>query len=294
MDAIFLDVSDNPLLAEKLCSQLSIETGKLETRRFPDGEIYQRILSDVTDKAVILFADLYQPDPQLFSLLSIGHTLQEMGAAKRILVTPYLPYMRQDIQFNPGESVTSRHFARHLSLAFDGLVTVDPHLHRYHSLDEIYTLNGRSVSAQSAIAAFLRSRNEKMILIGPDEESEQWVSAVARAADLPYQILLKERSGDLDVSVSKPELDAFKSYRPILVDDIISSGRTMLSTLERLSQEGMPHALIIGVHGLFAADAYSLLAEKAEVLTTNSVPHASNGIDLSAVLASELSDMLTD
>lgn len=289
MNQILFDISDNPDLANRICTKLGSESGQIESRHFPDGELYQRVLSDVTGKQAIIFADLYQPDPQLFGLLSLGHNLREIGASNTVLVTPYLPYMRQDIRFHEGESITSRHFAKHLSLAFDHLITVDPHLHRYHSLDQIYTLKGQALSAQRVIADYLRSLQREMILIGPDEESEQWVAAVASAADLPFQILLKERRGDLDVSVSAPELSAYKACQPVLVDDIISSGRTMLSTLDQLDAASMPKAMIIGVHGLFAANAYPLLKDRAEVLTTNSVPHESNAIDLSDLLCNAIS-----
>lgn len=280
MGTLLLDMAKGTDLGPRLCQALGAELGSIESRHFPDGELYQRILTEVTDKDVIVFANLFDPDKQLFELLSLGHTLKELGAKQSVLVCPYLPYMRQDIRFHSGESVTSRHFARHLSLAFDKLLTVDPHLHRYESLDEIYSLKSLVVSAQEQITAHLKGLPQKLLLIGPDEESEQWVAAIAEAANLPYQILVKERSGDYEVEVSKPKLAPFSDHRPVLVDDIISSGRTMLGTLKHLAQSGMPHPLVIGVHGIFAADAFALLQEHAEIITCNSIPHTSNRIDL--------------
>lgn len=288
MSTTVFDLSDNSELANKIIKRLGVKRGELESRHFPDGEIYQRILSDVKGDQAVVFANLFRPDPQLFSILSLGHTLKEVEAAQVILVAPYLPYMRQDMRFHAGESVTSRHFARHLSLAYDQLITVDPHLHRYHSLDQIYSLEGRVLSSQQVIADYLKQKPHPMILIGPDEESEQWVSAIANAAGLPYQILFKERRGDLDVSVSKPALANYKSHQPVLVDDIISSGRTMLSTLDQLEAAGMPQALIIGVHGLFASESFQLLSARAQVVTTNTVPHASNAIDLSGIISTAI------
>ena len=288
MTITVFDLSDNSELANQIINRLDAKRGKLESRYFPDGEIYQRVLSDVKGDQVVVFANLFRPDPQLFSILSLGHTLKEIEAAQIILVAPYLPYMRQDVRFHAGESVTSRHFARHLSLAYDQLITVDPHLHRYHSLDQIYSLKGRVVNSQQQIANYLKQKTHPMILFGPDEESEQWVSAIANAAGLPYQILCKERRGDLDVSVSKPALANYKTHQPVLIDDIISSGRTMLSTLDQLEAAGMPQALIIGVHGLFASDAFKLLSARAQVITTNTVPHSSNAIDLSRILSTAI------
>jgi ribose-phosphate pyrophosphokinase len=288
MTQVLFDLAPHTDLGLRLGAQLQAEVGGIESRRFPDGELYQRVITDISAKEVIIVADLYQPDMQLFTLLSLGHTLRELGAEQRTLVSAYLPYMRQDRRFKAGESITSKHFAAHLSQAFDSLITVDPHLHRYASLDEIYSLNGVVLSAQSVITAHLRNMADKLLLIGPDEESEQWVKAIATAADLPFQILLKHRSGDYQVEVSRPQLKPYSDHRPVLIDDIISSGRTMLRTLEHLEQSGLARPLIIGVHGIFAGDAYDLLKQRAEVLTCNSIHHPSNAIDLLPLFVDQL------
>jgi len=280
MQRVLFNLAPDTDLGERLATNLGALVGDIESRHFPDGELYQRVLTPVEGQDVVIFADLFHPDGQLFELLSLGHTLEELGATRRTLVTPYLPYMRQDKRFHSGESVTSRHFARHLSQAFDQLITVDPHLHRYNSLDEIYQLEGIVVSAKSAITAHLKQLNEKLPLIGPDEESEQWVAAIAKETNVPFQILAKQRSGDYEVEVSRPQLAPFADHRPVLVDDIISSGRTMLETLAHLKESGLSRPLIIGVHGIFAGDAYQLLMQEAEVLTCNSIPHPSNAVDL--------------
>lgn len=279
-EMILFDMARKGDMGKRLAAALGAHLGEIDSRHFPDGELYQRIVTPVQGAQVIVFADLFHPDMQLFTLLSLGHTLSELGAKQRVLVTAYLPYMRQDKRFHPGESVTSRHFAAHLSQAFDQLITVDPHLHRYHRLEEIYSLEGKVLTAQPVITEYLKQLPDKLLLIGPDEESEQWVSAIATEASLPFQILRKHRSGDYQVEVSKPQLEPYLQHRPVLVDDIISSGRTMLRTLEHLEQAGLSRPLIIGVHGIFAADSFELLNARAEVVTCNSIQHSSNAIDL--------------
>lgn len=292
MKPVLFNLADTDTLSRQLSCEFHLQPGEIETRQFPDGELYQCVMTEVRDRKAVVIANLFHPDPQLFSLLSLGHNLKELGAKQICLITPYLPYMRQDKRFRAGESVTSRHFARHLSLAFDHLITVDPHLHRYHSLSEIYTLNSRVVSARTEISRFLKALDKKLILIGPDEESEQWVRAIGELAGLPFQILRKERSGDYQVEISSPSLAPYKDHQPVLIDDIISSGRTMLKTLEQLRDAGMSRPLIIGVHGLFAGDAYQLLSREAEVVTSNSIPHPSNQIDLTPALQPALAEFL--
>ena len=287
-NSILFNLSPSHPIPEKLAETTGLPLGQFEIRHFPDGETFLRVDTDVAQSNVVIFCDLYQPNEKLFPLLSFAENARELGASNICLITPYLPYMRQDKRFHTGESITSRHFAKHLSLAFDALITVDPHLHRYPTLDAVYTLNGMVCTAQTVITEFLKAQTDNLLLIGPDEESEQWVAAIANASNRPYQILLKERSGDYDVSVTEPELAQYRGYCPVLVDDIISSGRTMLATIEHLESAEMGKPLIIGVHGIFAKDAYALLKGIAEIHSCNSIVHETNSLDLTPVIADQL------
>src|SRR5262249_38616457 len=149
-------------------------------------------------------------------------------------------FMRQDSRFQPGEGVTSTYFAHLLSGAVDWLVTVDPHLHRWGSLDAIYTIPCRIARAAPAIAAWVRREVGRPLLVGPDAESEQWVAAVAALCDAPFLVLEKVRRGDRDVEVSPPDVARHDGRTPVLVDDIISTARTMIATLRHLSAAGAP------------------------------------------------------
>ena len=291
---LIFNPDSDPALASQLTRLLDAQAGVLEQRRFPDGESYLRIHSDCTDQDCVILCNLFHPDERVLRLLFLADTLRECGARSVGLVTPYLAYMRQDKRFQPGECVSSRPFARLISGAFDYLVTVDPHLHRYDSLDEIYSIPSRVVQAAPLIAEWIGQRVAKPLLIGPDSESEQWVAQVAELAGAPFQVLQKERRGDYDVSVSLPDLDSAAGCTPVLVDDIISSGRTMLETIKHLNAAGLPRAVAIGVHGIFAGDAYSHLTEVADVVTTACIPHLSNQIDIAAPLAQAVRELLAD
>ncbi|MFX8354866.1 phosphoribosyltransferase family protein, partial [Acinetobacter baumannii] len=91
---------------------------------------------------------------------------------------------------------------------------------------------------------------------GPDSESEQWVSKVAADANAPYIILKKLRKGDRNVKVSVPQVEKYKESTPVLVDDIISTGNTMIETIGHLKKAGMKPPVCIGIHAVFAARAH--------------------------------------
>lgn len=279
--------------AAALAPRVGAELGEYTLRRFPDGESYVRIHRDCEGIDAIVVAGLDRPDPKLAPLLLLAATLRDLGAARVGLVAPYLAYMRQDTRFKPGEGITSHYFARLLSANFDWLLTVDPHLHRTPSLDAIYSIPSRVVHAAPAIARWLTREVERPLLIGPDSESEQWVGAVAALAGAPFRVLEKVRHGDREVSVRLPAGEDWRGHTPVLVDDIISSGRTLLETISQLRQLGLATPVCIAVHGLFAEDAWEMLsATGARVVTTNTVPHASNAIDVADLSADALAALL--
>jgi ribose-phosphate pyrophosphokinase len=286
MEKIIFALAGNEDLAEILIHKEKAEKGLFEIRAFPDGETYVRILSDVKDKKAILICTLHKPDAKLLPLYFLAKTAKELGAKSICLIAPYLSYMRQDTVFQPGEAVTSTYFAQIISSLADTLITIDPHLHRRSSLSEIYSIPSRVEHAADHISAWIKHTIENPILIGPDSESEQWVSKVAQNANAPYLILTKIRHGDRDVEVSVPLLEKYKDCIPVLVDDIISTGRTMIETIKHLKSAGMKPPFCIGVHAVFAGNAYQEILNSGvrEIITCNTIPHESNRIDISDLL----------
>lgn len=285
MNPLLINLESDPQQAQEIAQMMRAELGELEQRHFPDGESYLRVLNDCDKRDVVIFCNLAHPDEKTLRLLFLIDTVRDLGARQVGLITPYLAYMRQDKRFKPGECVSSRPYARLLSGALDWLITMDPHLHRYDSLDEIYTIPTQVVPAAPLISDWIRNNLERPLLIGPDSESEQWVAEVARLANAPFQVLTKVRHGDYDVNVSLPDVDRWRDHTPVLVDDIISSGRTMIETVNHLYRAELKRPCCIGVHGLFAGDAYRLLQDVANVVTTGCIPHESNQINISAALS---------
>jgi ribose-phosphate pyrophosphokinase len=273
--------------ADALASSLGAAYGVLDHRRFPDGETYLRVAGDVAEQGVAVVAALRDPDPQIPGLLFLADALRDLGARQVGLVAPYLPYMRQDTRFRPGEAVTSRSFARLVSRAFDWLVTVDPHLHRHPSLRALYDIPARAVASAPAVAEWVRASVERPALVGPDAESLQWVAEVARRVGCPFAVLRKQRRGDFDVDQAAPELAALRGHTPVLLDDIVSSGHSMAGAVRLLRGEGFEAPVCVGVHALLAHGAESLLSQAgaARLVTCNTIAHHSNAIDLTPLLA---------
>ena len=291
-NTLFFALPGNERLTERLALKSNAQIGKVTIRRFPDGESYVRVHSDVKGKFVLLVSTLDRPDEKFLPLYFLSETVKSLGANKVCLVAPYLAYMRQDKVFNPGEGVTANYFGSLLTGCIDGIITVDPHLHRIHSLSQVYQITNKVVHAGSEISEWIQQNVENPILIGPDAESKQWVSDVAKKANAPFLVLQKIRLGDNEVKVSIPEDASYKKANPVLVDDIISTAHTMLETIANLKAQGMKPPVCIGIHAVFANDAYQELlnAGVERVVTCNTIPHPSNAIDISDALVKAVSE----
>lgn len=283
MKPIIFNLFNNAKLTEKIAKVCDLDVGDLIIHQFPDEETYIKIISNVKDRKIILFASLDRPNQKLLPLIFTAKTVKELGAKEIGLLAPYLAYMRQDKQFYTGEGITSKYFAELLSEYFDYLVTIDPHLHRIKSLDEIYKIPTTVLHTTIPIANWIKKHIKNPLVIGPDKESKQWVSNIATRVNAPFVILEKMRKGDRSVEISFPPIDQFQECVPVLFDDIISTARTMIETILHLKKMKTKPPICIGVHGIFAGNAYQDLLQTgaAKVVTCNSIEHKSNAIDVS-------------
>ncbi len=283
---LLLTYPGNESFSAALHQHLNFESVEYILRSFPDAETYLRILSDVAETKVAVLCSLVHPNEKFLPLYFLCKALKEQGAKEVGLIAPYLAYLRQDKIFQSGETITSRHFATLLSETLDWLITVDPHLHRYSSLAEIYKIPTMVLHADNSIAEWIKNNITNPILIGPDSESEQWVSEVAKKVGTPHLILQKVRKGDREVELSLPSLQNFQNHTPIILDDIISSGETMKKTVQLIIKNGMSAPICVGVHAVLEPNAEQGLLEAGakQVITCNTIPHSSNGIDLSQTI----------
>lgn len=292
--ALIFSLGEHPLIASLLVA-LDAEMGAIDSREFPDGESYLRIASHVDKRSCVVVCDLSDPNRKYLPLIFLLDTLRELGASNIGLIAPYLSYMRQDRRFVDGEAVTSRVFARALSAHIDWLVTVDPHLHRYHSLDEIYRVPSRVVQGAPALAEWLKAKTN-LLLIGPDAESEQWVSGIASYSGHPFVIGRKQRFGDRHVEVTLPDISDYPSHTAVIIDDVISSGQTILQCIKSVKKAGINRIQCVAVHGIFAdgVDTALMSAGLESLVTSNTISHRSNAIDMAPLLVDPIISCLNE
>jgi len=277
----------NEVFTEALARHCGYPRRALSVHGFPDGETLLQMEAPAPGDVAILVCTLDRPDPKLWPLMMAASTARELRASRVCLVAPYLAYMRQDARFHPGEAVSARIFGHWLYDTFDGLVTVDPHLHRCRHIADIYPRPVRVVHVAAELAAWIALHVDKPLIIGPDEESGQWVNMLANLLCAPSIVARKERRGDREVEIRLPELDQWTGYTPVLLDDIIASGQTMLQTLRHL-RDRASKPVCVAVHGVFADGALEGFSGEpgVEIVTSNSITRGeTTQVDISKPVA---------
>lgn len=293
MKPILFYFPDDEAFARCLTAHLDIELGELHWHRFPDGESLVTLKSDCRDREVLVLCSLSKADIKSMPLYFCANTARELGAQRVNLVAPYLAYMRQDHRFHPGQSLSAHSYAEFLSTVFDSLITIDPHLHRIHELESIFSIPAVAISSMPAVAEWIGANIPDPILIGPDMESAQWVEQVASKLKAPCVVLEKTRKGDRNVSVTEVDPNVVRGRAPVVLDDIASSGHTMAEVLKRLASIGVHDATCVIVHAVLAEGAEASLraAGARQIVSTNTVAHQTNQIDVTPLLAAALKRM---
>jgi ribose-phosphate pyrophosphokinase len=290
--SLVLAFDDEAPLAQALAAALGWHGGRIDRHRFPDGETRLRLPPRLPPR-VVLLRGLQQPNEKLAELLLAAAGARELGATSLTLVSPYLAYMRQDMAFTPGEVVSQRHLGRLLAAHFDAVVTVDPHLHRVATMDEVVPgRRGVALTAAPLLGAWIARQLPGALLLGPDEEAAQWVRAAAQPHGLDHAVCRKQRHGDRDVDVALPDVPV-AGRAVVLFDDVASTGRTLVTAARGVLAGGAASVDVAVTHGLFVDDAVDQIhaAGVRHVWSTDCVPHASNVVSVVPLLAQSLREL---
>jgi len=287
--SLLLHFEEEQASAARIAQAAGIATACVERHRFPDGELKLRLPPELPP-SVVLLRTLDYPNEKLVELLLVAGTARQLGAQHLTLVAPYLAYMRQDIAFHPGEVVSQRVVGSFLASLFDAVITVDPHLHRVATLEEAVPVPHAVVlSGAPLLADWIAAHVQRPLLVGPDEESAQWIGQAAARHGFDFAVCHKIRHGDRHVEVALPDVTV-AGRNVVLLDDVASSGQTLAVATRLLLAAGATGVDVAVTHALFADDAVQLIkaAGVGQVWSTDCIAHPTNAVSMAPAIADAL------
>jgi len=291
---IIIGCSHGKHIAEKIAKKAKRRYSELFVERFPDNELHIKFNARlIKNRKVILVQSFYDNiDSCLMEVMFAAKTAKDLGASSVTLMAPYFPYMRQDKMFDYGEVVSVHVLGEILSKIIDEVYILDPHLHREKTLGHIFSIEAHRLTANPLIAEYIQKNIKNALIVGPDWESYKWAKRTAELIGCESTILLKKRHSARNVEVRFQEDVDVKGKNIVLVDDMISTGNTLIKTIKAMQKLGVTKVTCIAVHGIFAEKALEKLKETgAKVVTSNSLPGKVAKIDVSSLFAEKVDDV---
>lgn len=266
---------------------------------FPDGEIYVRIDGDISGKPVAVFQSFaLRPNEYLMEFILLTDLVKDLGASKIVAVIPYLAYARQDERFKPGEALSIKTIASIFrSLNINSIVTIDMHLHRVSNPSELFKIPVYNLSAMELLTDYimLNFKLKSPIVMGPDEEAKQWAERAANRINVDYDVLEKVRCDSYRVNVKPKKLNVY-GRDVIIVDDIISTGGTMVEAIKALRSYGARRVIAACTHPILVNQALPRILEAGAeaVIGTDTVPSLVSYVSVKSVIAEALRKLSSD
>ena len=293
IDAI-ISGSYSDVLAIKTARILDIDLIRTEVKKFPDGETYVRIPTSVEGKKIAVIQSMAQyPNENLIEYFLTVNTLKDLGAKEVIGVIPYFAYARQDERFKEGEAISLKIIAQLIEKSgTDAVITVDMHRHRVFDMSDIFSIPVTDLSAVGELTKYMSKyyKMENPAVIGPDAESEAWAKIAARILNTDYYILSKQRFSGTEVKVSIKDKLNVENRDVFIVDDIISTGGTIVNAMEILKEHGAKDIYVACTHPILVMHALARIYEKGAkvVIGTDTVNSPISFVSVAPVIAEEL------
>lgn len=263
----------HPRLASRICDYLHIPPGQAQVTRFPDGEIDVKILEDVRGADVFVVQPTCPPvNENLMELLLMLDCLRRASADRITAVLPYYGYARQDRKAEGRVPISAKLVANMIVAAgANRVLAMDLHAHQIQGffdipMDHLY--------AAPVLIEYLRGLNlARPVVLSPDVGGVKMARAYAKRLRADLAIVDKRRSGPAETEVMHMIGDV-RGRDVILVDDLISTGTTLLEAARSAREHGAREVYVCATHAVFAGPAKERIAraEAREVIVTDTIP----------------------
>lgn len=273
-------------LAKELAGDLGCDYIQAATTRFPDGECYTRIDLERIDGDAAIVQNTY-PDGNLVEMFLLQDAVRRLGAERITLVIPYFGYARQDRVFKPGEPESAKVMCQHLDMNCERVITVD--IHKEGVLD-YFRCPHRDLKAAPIIGEYFTGKGIDMVL-SPDIGAAGRAKIVGQTMGLPYDRLEKTRFSGTEVKIKPATMDC-KGKKVLIIDDMISTGGTIIAASQALKEAGAAGVSVACTHGVFASNALERFAGSTldSLLCCNTLTNAVSHISVAHLIADAIRD----
>lgn len=251
----------NPELARRIAAELSVEPAGCEIERFPDGELTVRLQESVRRREVFIVQPTSPPvNDHLVELLTFVDACRRASASRITAVVPYFGYARGDKRLCRREPITAGMVATVLQAAgVDHLLTADLHTPQ---IEGFFRIPVDTLTAVPALCTALRERlPDGFTVVSPDAGRVRLATEYAHRLEAPLVVLHKQRLSGTDTRATHLVGDV-EGRHCLIVDDMISTGGTLLQTIAALKRAGSaPEFTVAATHGLLLNDAVERLAD---------------------------------
>jgi ribose-phosphate pyrophosphokinase len=274
-------------LAAKVAWNLEENLSPIETRRFPDGERYIRINGEVPKEVVVIQSTGYPQDENLMELFLLLKNLKSLGVERTRVVIPYFGYGRQERRFKSGEAVSAVIVAELLEAAGASEI-YSINLHE-KNIKEFFNIPVHEISAMPLIANYIRQQMEDPMIIGPDKGALGFATEVSRILKCECDYLEKIRISPEKVETKPKNLDV-AGRDVVIIDDIISTGGTIVSASKILRDLGANKVVVGCVHPVLVEDALLKIfaAGVDDVFATDTLKSDVSNISVAPLIAGYL------
>ena len=283
-----------PGLAASIAKHMGVKAHYPSIAKFPDGEI-RVIEGDYVPSETVAYVQTMHPRPNdtLVEMMFTVDLLKDLGAKRVIAVVPYLGYTRQDTRHEKGEAISVKSMLKALDFTgVDDILSVDIHLHRLTlpELSGFSKIKLHEVSAVDLLVAKAGKRLVKPLVIGPDAESERWAADAAKMLGTDFDVLEKTRVSAKEIHIKPRKLDV-KGRDVLIIDDIVSTGGTIMEVIKSLKAQGANKITAACTHAVLSdIDTLTGLfrAGMDEFIATNTINNEFGIVDVSGIIADKL------
>ncbi|RLE77891.1 MAG: ribose-phosphate diphosphokinase [Thermoprotei archaeon] len=274
----------------RLSKLLGSKYTRVLTKVFPDGETYIRIEDEVKEEDVIVVQSLYPPqDRHYLQLLLIIDTVKDLGAKSLTVVVPYMAYARQDKRFLPGEAISIRTVLRGIEyVGAECLITID--IHNDKSLEEWLNIDYANLSAAPLLAEYFRRKMENPLVLAPDKGALNRAKKAANILGCEYDFLEKRRDRVTGEVAVKPKKIMVENRDVLIIDDIISTGGTVVLATRELLKLNANRVYVACTHPLFAGNSYEKVLSSGveDIIATDTIPSPASRVSVAPLIAEYL------